>query len=160
MRIKGLLYSLAFAGLLLNAACEKKVGDISDAEKENVVNVDTDDPRMVAARQEAIRRWPEFVAAFHSRKRELQYAVKAPFKDAAGEVEYMWIAARRVTRDEVVGLLANDPILDVGLKSGDQASIKVGDVYDWIVTDENGKIHLGGFQSAVLRQIQEEKRPK
>ena len=148
---------LAISGVAVLAGCDRNENAASENEKDNVVNVDSDDPRMAAARQEAIRRWPEFVSAFHSRKNDLQYAVKAPFKDASGEVEYLWVAARRVTKDEIVGLLANDPILDVGLKNGDQATVKVADVYDWIVTDEDGTIHQGGFQTAVLRQIKEEK---
>jgi uncharacterized protein YegJ (DUF2314 family) len=148
---------IAICGVTVLAACDRKEGSVSENEKDNVVHVDTDDPRMVAARQEAIRRRPEFVSAFQSRKRDRQYAVKAPFKSASGEVEYLWVAARRLTKDEIVGLLANDPILDVGIKSGDQTTVKVADVHDWIVSDEDGTIHQGGFQFAVLRKIQEEK---
>lgn len=151
IRVSALAVALSFA------ACEKKEAGISDAEKKNVIKADTDDPRMVAARQEAVRRWPEFVTSFHARKPGLQHAVKAPFQDASGEVEYLWVAARRVTKDEIVGVLANDPILDVGIRSGDQATVKVSDVYDWIVTDAEGKIHQGGFQTEVLRKIREEK---
>lgn len=157
MSARQLFHVVALAGMMSIAACEKQEGGVSDAEKGNVVKVDTDDPRMVAARQEAIRRWPEFVSSFHAKNRELQHAVKAPFKGASGEVEYLWVAARRVTKDDIIGILANDPILDVGIKSGEQARVKVADVYDWIVTDADGKIHQGGFQTAVLRKIREEK---
>src|SRR5207245_368362 len=74
-----------------------------------VVEVSSDDPRMVAAVEEGRRRWPEFVAAFNARNSpEQMFAVKARFSDGKNE-EFMWVAVRKLEGDSLTGELGNSP---------------------------------------------------
>src|SRR5688572_267015 len=59
-------------------------------EREHNVTDPGDDPRFKAAEAEAMRRWPEFVAAFNKQEPNVAYAVKAKFTDGDAS-EWMWV---------------------------------------------------------------------
>lgn len=113
-----------------------------------VTRIMSDDPRMKAAVDEARRRWPEFLAAFESRKPDQMFAIKSPFTDA-DDTEFMWLQVTGIENDVIYGILDNDPV-DIGtVKSGDKVRVQVADLNDWIF-GEGGSIK-GGFTIRVLK---------
>lgn len=116
-----------------------------------VINVAADDARMVAAVEEARRRWPEFVAAFRARTDpEVPFIVKARFCE--GDVgEFMWMSVQSITGERITGRLENSPAQLQKLKEGDPVTVAVSDLNDWLC-QINGE-PAGGFTVKVLNEV-------
>jgi uncharacterized protein YegJ (DUF2314 family) len=115
-----------------------------------VVEVAEDDPRMLAAVDEAIRHWPEFAAAFGRHEGEA-HAVKAPLT-RGDRTEFIWIDVDRIENDRVQGRLGNEPMDLGGLRIGSAVEVPVSDVRDWVyVVDGQPR---GMFGTKVLVEIQ------
>ncbi|HYG75346.1 MAG TPA: DUF2314 domain-containing protein [Planctomycetota bacterium] len=112
-----------------------------------VTGISGDDPRMVAAVEEARRRWPEFVAAFETRKSGQKFAIKAPFSDGE-HTEYMWMSVSGIENDVIYGQLENDPVNVRGMKLGSRVKTTLPDLNDWIYS--NGNEPVGGFTIKIL----------
>jgi uncharacterized protein YegJ (DUF2314 family) len=94
-----------------------------------VVHIEDDDPRMLAAVEEARARWPEFVEAFKARAGE-NFAIKAPIT-VEDSTEFIWIEVDGLEPEYIHGKLANDPV-DLGdLKLGDRVEVPLKDLNDW-----------------------------
>ena len=124
-------------------------------EREHNTSDPGNDPRMKAAEAEAIKRWPEFTAAFAHRDSSEGFAVKGRFVDGAS-TEWMWIEVASVQSGSVSGKIDNDPVYIHNVKFGDAVTVKLADIDDWIYKDAAG-MH-GGFTSKVLQQIDDEKK--
>ena len=105
-------------------------------EEINQVNfnyVNRDDPAMLAATQEARESVAQFVqllknpphpqAAFHVKKR---------FVDG-DRTETMWLSDVQIRGDEFAGLIGNDPQILTQLKCGDEATVGIDEIHDWMV---------------------------
>ena len=118
-----------------------------------VIQVDDDDPRMVAAVAEARRRWPEFVEAFNRNEGE-HFSVKAPIT-ADGNTEFIWIEVAGLEPEYIHGRLGNDPV-DLGsLKLGDPVEILLKDLNDWAFIRDDKPV--GMFTVKVLSELQKER---
>lgn len=116
-----------------------------------IVQVDGEDPEMVAAVAEARRRWPEFVSAFGQRLPEQNFAVKAPIT-RSGNTEFIWISVDRIEAEEIHGRLDNDPG-DLGtLKAGDEVTVPLAELNDWVFS--KGEDVTGLFTTKVLMKKQ------
>ncbi|MBL9152632.1 MAG: DUF2314 domain-containing protein [Verrucomicrobiales bacterium] len=117
---------------------------------EPVLEIEEGDPRMVAAVEEALSRWPEFVAAYHQRRYpdDDRYIVKAEFSES-GRSEFMWICVNDIGGGRIGGILMNDPHELEGYHRGMQVSIEMDRLNDWIYPGEEGGI-VGGFTLDVL----------
>lgn len=118
-----------------------------------VVRVDANDPRMIAAVDEARSRFDEFVSAFENRSADDEsYAVKAPI-DAGGNTEVIWMTVQGIENGIIYGVLANDPV-DLGrLKIGDRVKSRVEDLNDWMYTTATDDEPIGGFTVKLLSEI-------
>ena len=114
-----------------------------------VVAIDGDDPRIIAATEEAQRRWPEFVAAFASKTADDHFGVKAPVSDGVN-TEFMWLEVVELKGDRVVGTLGNEPVNVEGVKLGDSLQVASADVQDWLYI--SGSEPVGGFSIRVLAE--------
>lgn len=122
-----------------------------------VVGAAGDDPQMLAATEEARRTWPEFVQAFRKKPENTEsYAAKFPF-DAPDQKEFMWVEVVAIKEDTIVGRLGNDPVWVKDLKLGDEVTMKVSELSDWMYF-KDGEI-VGGYTVKVLmeKQKREEK---
>ena len=115
-----------------------------------VISIEGDDPEMAAAKAEAKRRWPEFVAQFSKRKpgSDRPFIVKAPFGKNEEE-EFMWVLVERIEDDLVSGKLGNQPNKIVDLHEAQEVTIPVGAVIDWLCADASDE-PLGGWTNKVL----------
>ena len=120
-----------------------------------VINVDDEDPRMVAAVKEARRRWPEFVAAFNANTdKERPFLVKAEFKEG-DTVEFMWISVTRIDSDTIHGVLGNRPHELTNVKQGQTVAVPLSALNDWLCA--KGDEPLGGFTAKVIGEIEKGK---
>jgi len=116
-----------------------------------IVQVKSDDPRMVSAVEEARRRWPEFVAAFQNRSSSEQiFAVKARFTEGEDE-EFMWVSVQNLEGDCITGRLENSPAVLKSIKEGDTVAVQVEQTNDWFYGGENQS--TGGFTIKVMDEV-------
>lgn len=112
------------------------------------VSAKADDDALAAAKEEAHRRWNEFVAGWHLRRRDQHCAVKAPFRDGK-RVEHMWVEVLEITDDAVRGTIGNDPQHVKNVTAGQEVTVPLADVEDWLIADASGRM-LGGFSVNAL----------
>ena len=120
-----------------------------------VIAMKDDDLELLAAAKEARDRWSEFIAAFTGRKPgDNQYSVKAPFSEN-GITEWIWVSPTEISDTTVTGTLGNDPNELQGIKYGDQVTVPIDQISDWIYF-ANGDM-IGGFSIKVLQKAMEER---
>jgi LPXTG-motif cell wall-anchored protein len=98
-----------------------------------VVGIAGNDPDILAAAEEARRRFPEFLAAWSQQataKGEQHFAVKAPFTED-DNTEHMWVTVKRIDGDRLTGVLDSDP-RTVSFKSGAVVTVLRKDIEDWV----------------------------
>jgi uncharacterized protein YegJ (DUF2314 family) len=122
-----------------------------------VIQISGDDPRMVAAVEEARRRWPEFVAALESQTGR-NFGVKAPIT-YGDNTEFIWLEVTAVENDVIYGTLANEPMNLGSLKLGSRVRTSLAELNDWGYIDAAGKPQ-GMFTVKVLVDAQREARGK
>jgi uncharacterized protein YegJ (DUF2314 family) len=115
-----------------------------------IVEVDGEDPRMVAAVKEARERWPEFVAAFE-KKDNLQnpFLIKAEFQQDDCS-EYMWVSVINIERNTIHGVLENTPGKLTNVKEGQTVRVDLSSLNDWLyIKYEEG---VGGFTMKAMKE--------
>ncbi|MEX2579670.1 MAG: DUF2314 domain-containing protein [Verrucomicrobiales bacterium] len=120
---------------------------------EPIIEISDNDPRMAAAVEEAVRRWPEFVEAFRARHEDDSdhYIVKAEFREGKRS-EYMWVTVSDIAEDEVTGILMNDPHELLDIHRGASVSFPLDRLNDWIHPGTKDGSHVGGFTLDVLAE--------
>lgn len=106
-----------------------------------------DNPELVAAVEQARRRWPEFVEAFRDSPDGREFFIKAPFEDACGS-EFMWVRVSGITDESVAGELVNEPATVESVKLGDTVTVPLAHLNDWMIMC--GDERTGGFTIDVL----------
>ncbi|MDF1739430.1 MAG: DUF2314 domain-containing protein [Verrucomicrobiales bacterium] len=117
---------------------------------EPVIEIADNDPRMAAAVETAVNRWPEFREAYEncSPDEASQYIVKAEFIEGRRS-EFMWITVTEITDDEICGVLMNDPHELMEVHRGVDVRIPMNLLNDWLYPGKDGD-HIGGFTLDVL----------
>lgn len=117
-----------------------------------VVGASADDAELRKAAEEARVRFPEFAIAFESGDPDSDpdgaFSVKAPFEEN-GQVEHMWVAVEELLPGAVRGVLGNDPRFITKLRSGDEVTIPLDEIEDWMILEKQGM--RGGFSIRVLQ---------
>lgn len=135
---------------LEHALCGDSPLDIFHQEvKAPVIRVD-DESGIAAAMAEARRRWPEFVAAFKSRKSgDDRYIIKAAFTSDEGKTEYMWLTVYGLEPEYVHGHLINEPLHCKDLQRGSLIEVPVERLSDWLCPDADDR-PLGNFTDKIV----------
>lgn len=120
-----------------------------------VVSVPENDPRMLAAATEARRRWPEFVHALDGRLPGQVFLVKHGVRTSPTDIEHLWVQVDSVSGLTVAGHLNSPPSAASGLAPGAALSFDASEISDWCIY-QHRRLISGGFQIAVLEQIQKE----
>jgi uncharacterized protein YegJ (DUF2314 family) len=88
-----------------------------------------------------------------------QLQVKAPFPVPGGGSEWMWVEVTGWDGDEIRGLLANEPFNIPDLHSGQMVTVSMGDVFDYLWTNEDGS-QEGNSTGKIVETMQGEVRNK
>jgi uncharacterized protein YegJ (DUF2314 family) len=115
-----------------------------------VIQIEDDDPRMIAAVKEARRRFPEFEAAFRAGGKG-EFSVKTKL-ESGGRAEHIWVDVKRFENGRIFGVLGNEPVNLEGYRLGARIELDAGDVEDWCVTRE-GQPPVGAFTVAAIQDI-------
>src|SRR3954451_13054441 len=107
------------------------------------INVMAHDPALAAAKVEAQKHWPEFVASFRKQQPGLEHDVVVDFRARDGTFEGDWVTVTRIDGENVSGRLASSPG-DIQYVYGDEITVNRARVDDWIVSRGN-KVDLGYF---------------
>ena len=119
-----LLASLSFCLLLsLFTACSKR---------DKVINIEEDDPEMVAAIKTARETLPHFWQVYEKPTRgETNFALKVKITDKQG-TEHFWATDIQRRDGKVTGTINNDPNIVKSVKLGDRMEIPEADISDWL----------------------------
>ncbi len=125
---------------------------------EPVIEIEENHPRMLAAVEEALSRWPEFATAFHQRATpdDDRFIVKAEFVEGQRS-EFMWVAVTRLEGGLINGILMNDPHELESLYRGKSVSVEIDRLNDWLYPGGDGEV-VGGFTLKVLSEDAEARR--
>jgi len=108
---------------LLLAACSKR---------DKVVNVEDDDPEMVAAIAKARSTLPQFWQVFDKPERgESKFSLKVKITDKKG-TEHFWASEIERRDGKTMGTINNDPNIVASVKLGDRIEIPEADISDWL----------------------------
>lgn len=122
----------------------------------DIVGVGDDDPRMLAAMEQARDRWPEFVAAFAKRTDEDVFLVKVAFTEG-DETEHMWVVPDRVSPAGGAGELTNEPRALTDVRMGDTVAFTADRISDWgYATAEQDGEPRGMFTQKIIAEIRAE----
>lgn len=121
---------------------EQPLEEIQEWGQPPVMLIEDDDPRLKAAVAEACQRWPEFVTAFEKRQPNQTFAVKALFTDK-DQGEWMWVNVSSIKNETIEGRLENKPASVHTVREGDQVTVRVPEIGDWVYQDEERLV--GGF---------------
>lgn len=105
-----------------------------------VLQVADDDPELLAGKEEARRRLPEFIDAFRRKDGE-HFSVKAPVT-AGGRTEHIWIEVDGVGDHRIDGRLGNEPVNLGGMKLGDRVDVAPSQVEDWVIVRGGSPVGL------------------
>lgn len=129
------------------------LSDVDETATSRTVSIADDDPRLMEARAEAKKKWPEFLKAFQARSKDQSFSVKGPINEGENS-EFMWLHVTEIDDKLVHGLLDNNPVALKEAKHGADIHIPVAEVDDWIYSTGPGKDNVkGGFTLRVLDEL-------
>jgi uncharacterized protein YegJ (DUF2314 family) len=122
------LVALAAVLLSLFTGCSKR---------DKVVNVDENDPEILAAIAKARESLPQFWQVFEDRGRgESDFALKVKITDKNG-TEHFWATEIERKDGRTMATINNDPNIVASVKLGDRIEIPEADISDWLyIRDE------------------------
>jgi uncharacterized protein YegJ (DUF2314 family) len=102
------------------------------SERDKVVNVDENDPEMLAAIDKARESLPQFWQVFEDRGRgESNFALKVKITDKNG-TEHFWATEIERKDGRTMATINNDPNIVASVKLGDRIEIPEADISDWL----------------------------
>jgi len=148
--VSGLPVLLSLLLGLTLAACQT-TELLPAGEAGNVEMVESDDPEMNAAIQQAQASLEVFIAALASpAPGQTYFSIKARFPYGSGDAaEHMWLDDVAFDGERFEATLANAPVYVADLHIGDRVTIERERISDWMIVDDDRL--LGGFTIYVLR---------
>ena len=132
----------------LTQALDRFYGPIED----HIVQVDADDPEILAARERARKELaalrPHFAAGIPTKER---LEVKAPFTTTEGRIEWMWIDVAVVHGDTFEGTLDSDPESVPSLHAGAKVSAKLAEISDYLHVRADGS-EAGHYTLQIMKR--------
>jgi uncharacterized protein YegJ (DUF2314 family) len=118
------------------------------AEKNNVISVESEDPEMNRIIDEARGSVDEFVKVFDNpQDNQSRFLVKYPFEtDSGSDVthEHIWLSDLEQGHDTWWGTIANDVYWINDLKAGDRVKFDMALISDWMYVEDG---YLAGGES-------------
>jgi len=133
--------------------------DTGETVRTDVLNADN--PRLKAARAEAIKRLPEFLDLLRNRSGNDQFFVLAPIFDGRSS-EWVWIKVESADKANVIGFIDSQPQRITSAHVGDRRVVRINDIGDWLY--EGFGEPRGGFTTkawdAVIAEHRSATQPK
>jgi uncharacterized protein YegJ (DUF2314 family) len=145
--LKPLLTTFALLMFTMMTGCSRPSED--DTWTQRVINVEDDDPEMIAAIQTARNTFGFFESNWESMESDA-YSVKFALPTHDGQLEHIWFTPTSVQGDQITGVCANDPEKIPGLKIGDTRTVTRDDLSDWMIVV--GNKCFGGYTIRVLAE--------
>ncbi len=102
------------------------------SKRDKVVNVQDNDPEMVAAIAKARDTLPQFWQVFEKPERgESGFSLKVKITDKKG-TEHFWATGIERRDGKIRGTINNDPNIVASVKLGDRIEIPEADISDWL----------------------------
>jgi uncharacterized protein YegJ (DUF2314 family) len=133
-----------------SATANLAIGDLKD---DKTVNVEKDDPVMLAAFAKAHATTDQFIAILQANS-GYNYAVKVKIQDTNG-VEYFWLSNLTYANGVFSGDIDNDPEIVKNVKSGQHMEVQKADIYDWDYM-KGGKMYGNYTARALLPKLSKE----
>lgn len=100
--------------------------------RDKVVEVEPDDPEMLAAIARARETLPQFWEVFDQPSRgEKDFSLKVKITDENGD-EHFWATDIERRDGKTMGTISNDPNIVANVKFGDRIEIPEADITDWL----------------------------
>jgi uncharacterized protein YegJ (DUF2314 family) len=130
------------ASLMILAGCGNAGGkpaadDPRIAGRDDIEQVEAEDPEMNAAIADAQRNLPQFIAIVRNPPPGTQ---QIGFKYPLGGWEHIWVGDVSIDGNFLTGRLSNVPAQD-GHAQGDSVRVAFSDVSDWAYRDASGRMH-------------------
>lgn len=112
--------------------------------------IETDEPLMTAAMEQAQRELHRFKAGLAEGRRQalVKYAMKTGF----GENEHVWAMAHAFDGGDVVTSLMSEPVGGDGDATSERSKTAEADIEDWLLVDDSGRME-GGFTQIAMAKI-------
>ncbi|MCX5662827.1 MAG: DUF2314 domain-containing protein [Planctomycetota bacterium] len=112
-------------------ATEPATESIASERADATIEVDDDDPEMVAAVAKARRTLPEFWAIFAKPQRgETDFELKVKIADENG-TEYFWVTQIERAGGKIFGVIDDEPDTVKCVKLGQRVEVREADIADW-----------------------------
>ena len=119
------------------------------------IPIETGDPIMEQAMQQARREWHRFERGLAEGKREA--LVKFPLKTGFGDNEHVWAVAHSIDNGEVVASIASEIVGDEAEVKNERQRVPVSEIEDWLLVDDGGRMEGGFTQIAMAKIYQRDK---
>lgn len=107
-------------------------------------------PELQAAVKRAQAELPDFLRQLKAPKPGQRFAVRGRFMTPNGP-EFLWVREPRQEKETLIGILDEKPIALQTLKKGDEATVKLTDVADWLILNPNGQVQGRYTEEALSR---------
>ncbi|HOB12943.1 MAG TPA: DUF2314 domain-containing protein [Novosphingobium sp.] len=139
------LFRALIVALALTAAPAPLLAQQIPPDREDIVPVSQQDPKMNAAIAEAQRTLPRFLAVVDNPPAGVSEIV---FKYPLGGWEHIWVSKVEHKGDRLVGVLDNEPAQDE-YRMGQRVEVPLAQVSDWGYRDASG-VMQGQFTTRVI----------
>lgn len=139
--------AVALGGLA--AGCKKK----DKPPRPDVVDVRDGDQAMEHAIADAVAHLGVFEAELAKAEPGKRYAIKKGFPRPGGGNEHMWVGDVKAVDGGFAGVLGNEPRDVTDVKLGDPVVVKRGEVSDWMITDDQGRMWGGYTVRALMHEV-------
>ena len=102
------------------------------------LDIDEDDPRLIAASEEARAKYPEFVKSFGARTSMQTHLALVNFKTEDKLQQAEWITVDSADAPNIAGVLVDEPAAVIGFHKGDHVSASADRVVDWMIRGADG----------------------
>lgn len=120
-----------------------------------VIQIADDDPRMIAAVEEARETFDVFRSHWASRTEDQSFAIKAAIT-RGDNTEFIWVEVTGLEPDYIHGTLGNKPVDLPGLEYGSTVEVPVSDLNDWSIFLYEDTAPLGLYTVKILQDAQAE----
>ncbi|MBI1191230.1 MAG: DUF2314 domain-containing protein [Tepidisphaera sp.] len=102
------------------------------------LEIDDDDPRLIAASDEARKRYPEFVKEFAARSSMQTFKALVNFTSEDKIQQAEWIVVDSADAANIAGTLENEPAAVIGFHKGEHVAASTEKLVDWMILGAGG----------------------